>query len=182
MGLDMEIRRITKPELDSTKLYDISDLNCIVLNEDDCQKEMYAQLVPYCQKIRVMKHYYDYDTIRADYNLPSDARLYAYIGGVAVFGNGKQEVELPTSLLDEKYTIDKQEICYVCNCEDVVYWRKAYDIQDWFHEHLAAYVENTGFYILSIDTIKEFNRKFPEDKIPHEAPDEEQALFYWEWY
>lgn len=71
---------------------------------------------------------------------------------------------------------------FVCNSEEIRYWRKAYDIQDWFHENIDGEVENTGFYILSVEQVLNFNKVFREDRFGAEEPDEESALFYWEWY
>ena len=42
-------------------------------------------------------------------------------------------------------------------------------------------IENTGYYILDLETILEFNSYFPQE-LPEEEPSEDSALFYWEWY
>ena len=63
-----------------------------------------------------------------------------------------------------------------------MYWRKAYDVQEWFHENLGVVVENTGYYLLNTEIIQQFNEAFLERPIPEEPPDEESALVYYEWY
>ena len=46
-------------------------------------------------------------------------------------------------------------------------------------------VENTGYYLLSEEVLTKFNAEAYEngwDMLPVEAPTEDSALFYWEWY
>lgn len=70
----------------------------------------------------------------------------------------------------------------MCSTDEVQYWRKAYDVQEWFHENIDGIVENTGYYILDENLRTEFNIKFPEDTLPDEETPDEYAYFYWEWY
>lgn len=60
---------------------------------------------------------------------------------------------------------------FVCDSEEVRYWRKAYDIQDWFHDHIEEDVENTGFYILSGTMLLAFKEHFENDE--YEISEEE---------
>ena len=39
-----------------------------------------------------------------------------------------------------------------------------------------------AYDILSADLQAEFNEAWPDDAIEVEEPDENSALFYWEWY
>lgn len=189
MGLDMYVYSVHKPDLDTGKVYDRSDLKGTVIGEDEINEPMFRQLIPYCEKVRVVNHYYNMEKIGEDYDL-TDARLGGWSCGdgtsittICGYKDGvRKSVEIPDDLIESKYTIDREEICYVCEEEEVHYWRKAYDIQDWFHDHIKEPVENTGYYILSEKMLKAFNRKFPQDKLPVEAPDETSALVYWEWY
>ena len=46
-------------------------------------------------------------------------------------------------------------------------------------------VENTGYYLLGEDVLRQFNAASIEkswDPLPVVAPDDDTALFYWEWY
>ena len=184
MGLDMEIRRISKPHLDDSIVYKREDLNCILIAEDEKDEPMYCQLAPYTQPIQVRNQYYDMKKIRKDYGLSEDS----YISMMSAYRIGvtdrksRKTVEVSNDLIEKKYTVERVERCYACNSEEVRYWRKAYDIQEWFHENIEADVENTGFYVLSGELLLKFNKKFREDRIEAEEPDEESALFYWEWY
>lgn len=189
MGLDMNVFRIEKPSIDTEKMYDRDNLNGVVLSSKDIEHPMYRQLLPYCVEVRTINHYYDLKKIGADYGL-EDTHVTGWMWegdtSVTEFSgkkNGVVEfVKIADDLIDSKYTIDREETCYVCDSDEVRYWRKAYDIQEWFHEHIPEPVENTGYYVLTKKQITAFNKKFPEDKIPVEEPDETSALVYWEWY
>ena len=184
MGLDMEIRRISKPHMDDSVIYSRADIDGVILDEDELKKPMYRQLAPYTQELQVRSQYYDMEKIRKDYKLSGDS----YISMISAYRiaitdrETRKTVEIFNEDIERKYTIERVEKRFVCNADEVRYWRKAYDIQDWFHDHIEGDVENTGYYILSGDLLLKFNKAFKEDKIEAEEPDEEAALFYWEWY
>lgn len=101
---------------------------------------------------------------------------------MAYIQDDSREVEIKESDLDGRYTIERIDNWYVCDAKEVMYWRKAYDVQDWFHENLGVVVENTGYYLLNAEIIRRFNEAFPERPLPEGSPDEEPALAYYEWY
>lgn len=189
MGLDMYVYRMHKPDIDDKKVYDRSDLEGVVINENEINHPMFRQLIPYSTKVRVVNHYYDLDKLGVDYGI-TDVRIggWSFDGKDATMtiygysGTERKSFTISDDLIESKYTISKEEACYVCEYDEVHYWRKAYDIQDWLHDHIQEQVENTGYYILSEKLLKAFNRKFKEDKLPVEPPDEDSALVYWEWY
>ncbi len=184
MGLDMEIRRVTNPNLDDSVIYNRQDISLILMDKDELEEPMYRQLAPYTQLIQVRSQYYDMEKIRKDYGLSDDS----YIGMMSAYcirvtdREQNKTVEINDHDIETKYTVERVEPKYACKADEVRYWRKAYDIQEWFHEHIEEDVENTGFYILSGQMLLDFNKAFPEDRIEAIEPDEEEALFYWEWY
>lgn len=184
MGLDMYIYRCSKPDLNPNKVYDSSEIFGVVLTEEDLTEPMYHDLAPYCEKIHVINRYYDMERIRADYGLSEDAWIWCYSGKGITIGDktpaGKRNVEISNEDVETKYTVSKEEIRFVCKCEEEKYWRKAYDIQDFFYEHYP--VENVGYYKLSKEVIEEFNKRYPEDTFEAEDATESSALFYHEWY
>ena len=187
MGLDMNIFRCSRPVVDDARIYERSELNGIILNEEDLTNPMYEQLAPYCEKARVLNSYYDMEKIRKDFGLSDEAYIFR-IGpdGISVTDrkgtSSRKEVNISTDDIESKYTLNKIETCYFAKAEEVSYWRKEYHIQDWFHENLSVQVENTGYYILDENTIDEFNKAFPDDAFDAEEPTDDSALFYWEWY
>ena len=82
--------------------------------------------------------------------------------------------------IEEKYTIVKSVPHYIWIEEEEAYWRKHYDLQEWFYDSIDG-VENCGYYILDADMIAEMNEQFGEN-VPAEDPTDEEALFYNEWY
>lgn len=186
MGLDMSIYRCSRPIVDDTRIYDREELPGIILSEEDIGEDMYAQLAPYCEKVRMLNSYYDMEKIRKDYGF-SD---HAYISMLSSDGikvsddcsSKSKEVNLSAKEIKEKYVLDKIEMCYYTSAEEVAYWRKNYDIQDWFHNNLSSTVENTGYYLLDRELLEDFNEEYPNDAVQVEEPNETSALFYWEWY
>ena len=184
MGLDMYIYRVSKPNMSNSMTYNVSDIDGIILNKNDIHLDPKTkQLIPYTQLVKVKDKHYNSEKIKKDFGLsnyffsewsPSDVTITDARSG--------KSVEIPTEILESKYTVERVENKFVCNYEEVKYWRKAYDIQNWFHENIEVCVENTGFYILSVELISKFNKQFTNDYIQIEEPDERSALFYWEWY
>lgn len=183
MGLDMYIYRATKPQTNETMIYTPLDFT-VSISEKEIEDDMYDQIFPYLTEVQVKAEYYDMDKIRRDYELSAKASLSRVSPegiGVSDSISGKT-VSISQEDVDAKYTRTDIEKHFVCNLERVHYWRKAYDVQEWFHDNLSAdYIENCGYYILSEELIEDFNESFNE-YIEPEKPDEESALFYHEWY
>lgn len=190
MGLDMYVWEIYKPKLDKTsytseQLRDMGH-SFVTVEEFDEYGAAMCELRPYCAKVVVEQAHCDLEKIIADYNLPKDS----YIGmwsadGITVGGKRGDEYvqqEISTHDIDEKYTILKDEECYVWHSEEVAYWRKAYDKQSAWYEILDRDVENCGYYELTEDDIEEFRERFPDDENGFERDEEDSALFYHEWY
>lgn len=184
MGLDMEIRRVSKPHMDNSVIYDRENICGIILDKEELKEPMYQQLAPYTQPLQIRSKYYDMDKIRSDYGLSKDSYISMMSAQrIAITDRETHKtVEISSHDIDYKYTVERVEDQFVCNAEEIRYWRKAYDIQEWFHDHIDGEVENTGYYILSGDLCLKFNKAFQEDAIEAEEPDDESALFYWEWY
>lgn len=185
MGLDMYVYRVEKPELDTSKVFDVDKISGIVLSEEDINDPMYREILPYCDKVQAVRHYYDIEKLKAESGAES-IHLSSIIGGVLSFTGTKPDGQSVTisksdAEIDESYTVDREETCYVCSYTEIRYWRKAYDIQDWFYDHIG-HVENTGYYILSKELLQDFNEKFEDEELPVEAPNEKYAYCYWEWY
>lgn len=189
MGLDQYIFKITKAELEECdyKADELREmrLNFISLKEAHDNMDLYSQLLPYTIQRNVSDEFINTEKIIEDYNLPKES----YIGmmsyeKIVVRGkndNGEYvEQEIYREEIDKKYTITKTEPYYIWKSEEVAYWRKYYDLQDWIYETIDG-VDNTGYYILDAETIMELNRKF-KTYLAVQEPTDKFALFYWEWY
>ena len=180
MGLDMWIRRVKKPNLED-KVYTTDELYSMgysTLSIENAENEMSAfeQLLPYTVVRNVLTNYYDTKKMIADYNLPKDS----YIGRYSVDGIRISGQFISTKDIDDKYTITKSVPHYIWKESEEAYWRKHYDLQDWFYENIDG-VDNCGYYILNADLIAVMNAEFHES-VAEEDPTDDEALFYHEWY
>ena len=183
MGLDIEIRKVWKPDVVEGKIYDGADLYGITILEEDKGDPRVSQLMPYMAKAKIRNDHYDIDKIKKDYGLHEGSYVYRLsIDGIGVFDPVTRDtVGIPHSVVQEKYIIYQVEDSFLCEYESIRTFRKNYKIQDWFHERLGN-VENTGMYMLTEDIIAEFNKEFPDYAIQESEIDPERPLFYWEWY
>ena len=189
MGLDMYILRIRKPNLED-KVYtseEISSMNYSSVSVEDVEREssMFEQLMPYTVVRNVLTDYYNMEKMIADYKLPKNSRIgmYSY-DGIEISGkndNGERVSQfIARKEIDEKYTITKSVPHYIWESNEEEYWRKAYELRDWFYEKLGN-VENCGYYVLDAELIAEMNKKFDEH-VSEEDPTDNEALVYHEWY
>ena len=187
MGLDMWIRRVRKPEIED-KVYttdELYDMGYAMVEVKDGDSSMFAQLTPYTVTRNVLTSYYNMEKMIADYNLPENSSIgmisYEGIRISGTNGDGERVSQFVSRTdVNEKYTITKSVPYYVWSEDEEAYWRKHYDLQDWFYNNLKD-VENCGYYILDADLIAEMNAKFNES-VSEDDPTDEEALFYHEWY
>lgn len=188
MGLDMWIRRVHKPNLED-RVYTTDELRNAGLSyslEEELKDEMHliAQLLPYTIKRNVECQFYDVRKMITDYDLPDDSHIgmYSY-DGVTLYGRRNDEYVqqfVSDERIKEKYTLTKTLPCYIWESEEVQYWRKAYDIQDWFYDRIEG-IDNCGYYLLDGELLADLN-EIIDEYVPVEDPTNEHALFYHEWY
>lgn len=190
MGLDQYIYRISKPNLEN-KIYTAEEVSAIVnlnrVSVTDFEGDVYlvGQLKPYVVKRDIECKFYDVEKMIADYNLPKDSHIWSYGAGRIIIGgtdeNGERiNQEISNDEIREKYTTTDTLPHYIWEQEEVKYWRKHYDLQDWIYENIDE-VDNTAYCMLDAELVEDLNETFGEG-IPVEEPTEESALFYWEWY
>ena len=190
MGLDQNIYRISKPNLEN-KVYTAEEIslmgNVCKTSVEEFENDilLLGQLIPYVVKRDVECKFYDVEKMIADYNLPKNSGIWRCGGGGITIGgtdeNGKRiNQEISDDEIREKYTKTDTLPHYIWKQEEVKYWRKHYDLQDWIYENIDS-VDNTAYCLLNADLIEDINDAFNED-IPVEEPTDESALFYWEWY
>lgn len=189
MGLDQSIYRVSKPNIED-KVYTAEKISTMGLcrasvEEFESDIHLVGQLKPYVVKRDVECKFYDVEKMIADYNLPKDSHIWRYggggisIGGVTESGERVNQ-EISDDEIQEKYIKTEMLPHYIWAEEEVKYWRKCYELQDWIYENIDT-ADNTAYCILSTELIHAINDWFGED-IPVEEPTEESALFYWEWY
>jgi hypothetical protein len=189
MGLDQYIFRVKKPNLED-RVYTHEELGNLCLHsaylKDVAEApELIEQLIPYAVVRNVEAQFINKAKIIEDYNLPDNAYI-SYMSSVEVKYRGKDNdgndisVTIDYNEIEKKYIATEILPCYVWDAEEIQYWRKEYDLQDWIYQNINN-VQNTGYYILNAEMIRELNSLFDEH-LPKEDPDDESALFYWEWY
>ena len=184
MGLDMYVYKVTKPtDLDTDKVYDVDKMDDVymVFDPKEITEPKNCQLLPYTVEVQMIMHYYDADKIGREFDL-HDPRLSCVHNNVISFYSreDKRTVDISFDDINDKYTKDVTERVYVCRAEGVKYWRKDYDVQSWFHEHIVD-VEDVGFYHLTDKMIKEYNKAYRRNKLTL-VNEDNAALFYHEWY
>jgi hypothetical protein len=171
-------------------------------NEEEAR--LYEALLPYAQKVMVINRYLNLEKMKKDYDIPNDA----YINGegwttnevhYSFYDNASKksfDVKMTIDELDKKYGFDETDEQYIVKeIEEVYYWRKAYKIQDFFYENHP--VENCGYYLTSKDELEDlvdyateievdeddYDNSFDISRIDLVDDDnEEEAIFYHEWY
>ena len=189
MGLDMWVRRVRKPNLEDKEYTyeELSNMGYSMVSAKDIENEMsmFEQLLPYTIVRNVLTDYYNKAKMIEDYNLPEDSSIWHYsYEGIEISGTNEEGARVSQFIsnkdVEEKYTVTKSVPHYIWSEDEEAYWRKAYDLQDWFYANLEN-VENCGYYILDANLIAEMNKTFNED-VPEDDPTDDEALFYHEWY
>lgn len=146
-------------------------------------------LLPYTREVLVKTAYLNMEAVQKDYGLSERAYTCEWHGdgSLGLFdpdSEGGRHITLTPGEINEKYTVYVNEKTAVFVREKVAYWRKNYHVQGFFYDALDC-VENTGYYLLSEEVLAKFNAEAYEngwDMLPVEAPTEDSALFFWEWY
>lgn len=183
MGLDQYIFRVRKlymPEGTFTS-EEINERGLTYRDVEYVEERMhlYKDLMPYMDKRMVTDKFLNIEKIERDYHV-TNVNWYGFTGNVYNFhaiddsGNRKR-IDIVGEIIEDKYTLFKTFEAYIWYKEEVHYWRKNYDLQDWING------DNLQYTILFDEHINYINDNFNAD-IPALNPTEEEALFYWEWY
>ena len=184
MGLDSYIFRIKKLRM-VNRVYTTSELDSAGYSYEfveNAEKNMhrYDDLLPYMERKMVTAEFYDMEKIKEDYNMTS-----VYLSSVCwpEIGFSGKDAEgnhvtytINNAIVQERYTIEKTLEAYIWYKEEEIhYWRNNHELQEWMQ------ADNIQYCVLGVDNIKYINEHF-DANIPLEEPDEESALFYYEWY
>ena len=190
MGLDQFVVKVKKPLLNkrqyTSKELSSHGLNYVSVSNFESKISLYEELLPYVSKTNVECEFYDVDKMIADYNLPNDSYIWCRWGNGNIIMRGstykgeRVDCHFSNAEVKEKYIYTKIEPYYCWEEEEVQYWRKNYDLQDWMYENIDG-VNNCGYSVLDLDAISEINDLFDAD-LPAVKPTEARALFYHEWY
>ena len=190
MGLDSYVHRVRKPKGLVNKIYtmqDIQDLGLSYFQNKDGYKDLEKELLPYCQTVKVQVNRINMDRIIEHYHLSSKAEIVYQDSKMLGVRDPEQEDEtvcIENTTVRDVFTDTIEEDFFVFYAEEVLYWRKNFDISDFFHG-LLGQVENCGYYELLPEYIEEYNQRALEngwEQLDEECSAEDAVLFYLEWY
>lgn len=185
MGLDSYVFQVSRPTLPE-RTYQFQELasKLIVITPQEQGETRYRGLLPFAQKVSVVSTYYDMERLQHAFEFDDKPQIFVFhsSGHIWVSGrkNGGQEKH---QVYGPDYTFEKEERCFVCQQDELAYWRNAHEVQNFFYEQLGD-IENAGYYQIPKETILAFNSVAPASwgRLPEMEPSEDQGLFYYEWY
>lgn len=196
MGLDMYLFKVERlsgkehKELHKARKDDVyKNYHCIDKEDFDRESDMYGDLKPYVRPITVITTFFNYEQCLKDYNINKDDILFRSQGNGTIGWHLTDNTEI--TLTEEqysKYLYDEEQEVYVFKCEQAAYWRKYYDLADFFDT--KHNVENCGYYLLSYDEkqeLKEYLRKHDPDSFKNNLNirllnSTKANLFYHAWW
>ena len=163
--------------------------HCIDKESFDRELGMYGELKPYVRPITVITTFFNYEQCLKDYNINKDDILFRSQGGETISWHLKDNKEVVLTKEEySKYLFDSEQEVYVFKCENVAYWRKYYDLADFFDERHD--VENCGYYLLHEEEkkeLKEYLKKHDPDSFKDNLDikllgSRKANLFYHAWW
>lgn len=163
MGLDMYLFRMEKLSDNELGLLEgkrNSELpkNLLLFNKkhvDEDESGMCDDLKPYFSEITTIQENYDLDSIKSANGIPQDAFL-DYRGGskdsLTLGFSWNEDGESKSGRVQigaNEYVVSCAEASYIVRCEEVFYWRKAYDACNTIEELYGKPMNSLGYYHLS---------------------------------
>ncbi len=187
MGLDMYVYKASKPvELRTDIVYNyntIRDKGYSLYEALDVEGEAwFADLMPFCVKIRCVAQYYDIPRIAEVYDLGENAHWSGFGPNGLYFIGSNKEVTIPDEEV-EQYCVEHEREWYAVCIEEVAYWRKHYELQTEIHnlyKNKGVTIENCGYYLLdetALNIIKELSHTDNQLELYNA-----NTLLYHEWY
>ena len=187
MGLDMYVYQAKKPVgLKTGVIYnydELRDKGLAMFEADDVENEKwFADLMPFCVKVRCEAQYYDIATIAEKFDLGERAHWCGFGPEGIYFRGEKREITISDEEV-EQYCITKEKDWYAVHTKEVAYWRKHYELQTELYnayELKDKFVENCGYYVID-DEILEIINDMSETKFGL-GRYKKGTLLYHEWY
>ena len=182
MGLDQNIYRISRPNLED-RVFKRNELDNYLLCRVADVDEAFLEVIPYTTKRKVEYEMINIERMFTDKGIPNHAYLGMCSSEVYEYcwknGNEYKSVEVSTKEIAEKYVENKIFDTYICEQEELQYWRKNYNVQDFIYDELDA--DNCKYCLLNTDIQSELINTYGAE-FEVEENTEESGIFYWEWY
>lgn len=197
MGLDMYIRKATKPNLNARKVYIHKDLqkqeyDTFEAESDGSLPSYLKDLKPFMVKLRCIAEYFDCDKIGEAFGF-SERPHWSGFGPDGIYFSSRsatdeyKSVTIPHETIRE-FTYTKKSIFYVTKLQNVGYWRKHYELDDALTQHFlktrGVVVENCGYYRMTkaaMQIVEKYTKKHDTEPVDYQ-PEEIRSLFYHNWY
>ena len=197
MGLDMYLFKITK--LNDKEIANVShkhideikkDYHYFELESYNKYSELYNDLEGLISKIPVKRTIFEHKRCYAEHNISESDDLMCRTqspAGLELSFRSGAKIKLNREEL-KSYLKTKDDEVYIYKSEDVAYWRKDYDLQNFFYNRMN--IENCGYHLLSEETkqeLKNYLLKYQPDDF-NDYPklewldDEDVDIFYYEWW
>lgn len=192
MGLDMflyGVKRVKEEDVPSVVTEEW--IENTGLRNADIDRINAKDLLPYSVVRTVLAKVTDYDKIKRAYGIPENAIHGGWCcsssKGFVLFFYDEEHNQAVVSTtkkeLDEKFTKTVEKKAIVFSIEELAYWRKNYDLQDFFYENLES-PGNVTFSELSQETLGKLKswlsrRNLDKQKIFSKGYD---AKMYYEWW
>ena len=202
MGLDMYVYRISgltdeeKKEVEEMSYDDLCAEDFTVFDWDEEHEHRMSPIKDFLTIVKKPVENIHFDLVKKVFDIPKAAE---YSG----FGSGPEgrfiyftddnehktytvEYDKATSEQRKQVTVTDMMTFAVFHSYELIYWRKAYDLQDKLHEACDVYIENCGYYPLNDkmrQAIKDsLEKEGRESEIELLEPVEGSAICYHEWY
>ena len=195
MGLDMWIYEGVKPEEDSVELHpslkELETLGYRCFNTEYIDDDRLVEdILPICIKRKCTYKGYDWDKMRADYNIPADSHMggwsLADMNSFSFYDGKGKKYKIEISPKDmEKYSKEFESEFLITKLYELRYFRKEYKVQDdvynVYHEISGKDIQNCGYHQLTKKMIKKLNKR--NELFKHQPlPEYLESLYYHEWY
>lgn len=205
MGLDMyvyHIEKIPKQELDAAQKlrYDEVLDKYLCINAEYIEDAEYHDILPYMQKVEnIATDSINDEKLRAAYNIPEDWYLFGcsndntrHVFSFTSDDSVKTKDIVVTNEELQKFFDTSYQTYYIAKCTEVMYWRKAYQLQDMLHNAYRGSILNCGYHRLNQDMVQAIKR-YGADEVAEAFEDiniqddfgkstETDGYFYLEWY
>lgn len=201
MGLDMWLFKIERlndkevAELAEKHIDEISQAGCNYIEKNAFEEylDMYTDLEAFVRRVKVKREVFDYEACFKTHGISKDDTPFGSFQSPISIGwtfRSGAKVEINREEY-ESYLHTEDDEVYVFKSEDVAYWRKYYELDDFFRERRV--VENCGYYLLEEEEkkdLKKFLKKHnPEEWKSHDSnydiallDDETANIFYYAWW
>ena len=196
MGLDMFVFRVTElseeeqREVEKMTYGELCDSDYDRVDADE-NESLVKQIKPYLFFVKKPVDRIHFDLLKKVCGIPEDARWCWSASGTFGFRreNDDKAYEVNYNELtpeQKKQVTPTDTITYaIYKREDLLYWRKAYDLRDKIREACDVEVENCGSYPLNDkmrEVIKAALKEEGREDIPDLTSTDDSVVCYHEWY